>query len=134
MHRFQLFLTVLLLASLTVFAGQIRDGSLSASSNGEVILVRWLSDDETGVVSYEIERRSGVSGQFFLLTTIAPRGNNQPYEYVDHSAFNIMESIYQYQVKVVLASGSPVYYGPITVRHYVSNVRRTWGSIKAMFR
>lgn len=118
-----------------VYAGAIKDGSLSAISNGTNITIRWVSEDEGGVARYEIERKAGVNGQFLLLVPMPLRGNNSPYEYVDDSAFRLSESIYQYQIKVVYGNGSaPVFYGPITVRHDVSSVRRTWGSIKAMFR
>jgi hypothetical protein len=126
----------LLLMAIPLLAGQIRDGSLSANSNGTNITIRWMSDDESGVARFEVERRSGVNGQFISLAPVDVRGNNSQYEYVDDSAFRVFtEGIYQYQVKVVFANGSaPVVYGPITVRHDVSSVRRTWGSIKAMFR
>jgi hypothetical protein len=121
---------------MLAFAGQIRDGSLSANSNGTNITIRWMSEDESGVARFEIERKSGVNGQFISLASVALRGDNSVYEYVDDSAFRLFtESIYQYQIKVIFANGAaPVIYGPITVRHDVSSVRRTWGSIKAMFR
>lgn len=127
-------LTVFLLALSVAYAGQVREGSLVAHSDGTKITVRWLSEDETGMTRFEVERKAGLNGPFISLVQITPRGNNSPYEYIDESAFRVTESIYQYRIKVVLANGDAVYYGPITVRHDVSNVRRTWGSIKAMFR
>ncbi len=124
----------LVLAVAVVFGGAIRDGSLSGTSDGSNITIRWFSEDETGVLRYELERSAGTTGQFFLLSPIALKGNNASYEYVDDTAFRISESVYQYRIKVIFASGSVAYYGPITVQHAVSSVRRTWGSIKAMFR
>jgi hypothetical protein len=115
------------------FGGPVKDNSLSASSNGTNILVRWLSDDESGVLYYELERKAG-SGQFVWLSRIAPTGNNSSYSYTDESAFRVTDNIYQYRIKVVFSSGTSVTYGPIAVSHNVSGVRRTWGSIKAMFR
>ena len=127
-------LVVPLLVLSAAYAGQVREGSLSAHSDGTKISVRWLSEDEASVTRFEVERKAGLSGPFILLAQIALKGNNSAYEYVDESAFRVAESIYQYRIKVVLANGDAVYYGPVTVRHDVSNVRRTWGSIKAMFR
>jgi hypothetical protein len=131
-----LFFIVLVFSGALASAGEIRDGSLSANSNGTNITIRWVSENETGVARFEIERKSGVNGSFISLAPIALRGDNSVYEYLDDSAFRVFtESIYQYQIKVVFLNGSaPVIYGPITVRHDVSSVRRTWGSIKAMFR
>jgi hypothetical protein len=131
-----LFFIAVVISVALAWAGQIRDGSLSANSNGNNITIRWMSEDEAGVARFEIERKSGVNGQFISLAPVTLRGDNSVYEYVDDSAFRVFtESIYQYQIKVIFANGSaPVVYGPITVRHDVSTVRRTWGSIKAMFR
>jgi hypothetical protein len=128
-------LVILALAALQVFAGPVRENSFTGSSNGSEIILRWISDDESGVLRYELERKAGVSGQFFLLSEIAPRGNQTPYEYIDDSAFRGTESMYQYRLKVVFGNGSAsMVYGPITVLHNPNTVRRTWGSIKAMFR
>lgn len=123
------------LISAAALGGVVRDGSFAASSNGENIVIRWVSEQENGVVRFELERKAGVSGQFFLLVQIAPRGDNSSYEYVDDAAFRVTsETFYQYRLKVVFADGSSVYFGPISVSHSISSVRRTWGSIKAMFR
>lgn len=119
----------------TVFAGAIKEGSLNASSDGTSITLRWVSEDENGVLKFVIERKAGISGSFMLLAELTPRGNNSSYQYVDETAFRIVsESIYKYQIKIVFTNGSTAYYGPITVSHKTSDVRRTWGSIKAMFR
>ena len=124
-----LFVTVL------AFCGAIRDGSLTARSDGTNITLQWVSDDETGVLRYEIERKSGANGQFLYLVQVPLRGNGSSYLYVDDSAFlRATETLYFYRIKVDYSNGSSVYYGPIAVQHSVSSVRRTWGSIKAMFR
>jgi hypothetical protein len=125
----------LLLAAANARAGVVREGTFSAWSDGSNITIRWLSEDETGVSKYVLERRAGANGTFIQLVEIQPRGNNETYQFVDETAFRLTESIYQYRLKVVFGnSAAPIYYGPITVSHRTSDVRRTWGSIKAMFR
>jgi hypothetical protein len=113
-------------------AGGIVDGSLSAFSDGTNIIVRWISDDETGVFGYMIERKAGLGGVFIPLTNppIRAKGNGQRYDYTDESAFRVTDNVYQYRI-TALGTGA-VYY--VSVDHRVSSVRRTWGSIKAMFR
>lgn len=124
-----------LLLALSVFGGVVREGSLSGRSDGNTITIRWLSEDETGVLRYVLERKAGANGMFMQLAEIQPKGNNESYQYIDDTAFRVLESIYQYRLKVLFIDGSaPMYYGPITVSHRTSDVRRTWGSIKAMFR
>ena len=131
-------LTVVILTSAIQLAfalDPLKVGSLSAESDGTTIVIRWTSADETNVASFEVERKAGLSTQFFVLGGVSPRGNNASYEYVDDTAFRIgAESIYEYRVKVVYNDGSAIYSEEITVVHAVSSVRRTWGSIKAMFR
>ena len=134
MKRLSLILLCLISVISLVFAGAIKENSLTGTSDGNSIIIRWLSDDESGVTRFELERKAGINGSFFPLSIVQPRGSNSAYEYVDDSAFRTTESIYQYQVKVVFYNGTSVEYGPITVSHKTSDVKRTWGSIKAMFR
>jgi len=130
--------TLLILASCLIwspaFSDIIRDGTLQARSDGSSITLNWVTDDETGVVRFEIERRVGTSGAFGYIASVSPKGPSL-YEFVDPSTYRISSTLYQYQIKIVFSEGrTPVYVGPVTVNHTVSGVRRTWGSIKAMFR
>ncbi len=113
----------------------IKSGSFQASSDGANITIRWISDDETGIAYYELTRRSSTDGLFTPVTTLEPKGSSL-YEFIDYSAFLKATTLYQYQVVVHFkdASRTPQIYGPLTVTHTVSAVRRTWGSIKSMFR
>jgi len=123
---------LLLAAASAAIAGGIKDGTLSAYSNGTNIVVRWMSESELDVRGFQVERRAGVDGPFILLTTpfIPAKGDGTTYEFVDNAAYRINDNLYQYRVTAV-GNGSTYY---VTVNHRVSSVRRTWGSIKAMFR
>ena len=113
----------------------IREGSFNASSEGAVITLRWISEDETGVLHYEIERKVGNAEDFMPLDQVALRGNHSNYTYVDNSAFlRTTETVYQYRIKIQFVDGTSMFYGPISVIPNISSVRQTWGSIKAMFR
>ena len=88
----------------------------------------------TAVTMFEIERRGGTDGAFAVIGNADPKGASL-YEFIDHSAFLKTASLYQYRIKVSFSDGrAPYYTAPLTVSHTVSGVRRTWGSIKAMFR
>ncbi len=115
-------------------AGVFRVGSFQATSDGVNVTLHWVTDDETNVAHFEIQRMSGVNGVFMPIATIDPKGPSA-YEFVDNTAFQRVTSLYQYRIKVVHADGSIPEYSPtVTVSHMVSGVRRTWGSIKSMFR
>lgn len=130
--------TLLILAACLIcapaFADIIREGSLQARSDGSNITLNWVTEDEANVAKFEIERRAGTSGPFVYIATVYPKGASL-YEFVDPSAYKVSSTLYQYRIKIVFSDNrSPAYVGPVTVNHTVSGVRRTWGSIKAMFR
>jgi hypothetical protein len=120
--------------STIALAEVIRNGSLQASSDGVNVTLHWITDDESNVARFDVERRSGTDGAFISIATVDPKGPSS-YEYIDNSAFRKTSTIYQYRVKISFTNTSNVVYSPIlTVTHTVSGVRRTWGSIKSMFR
>ena len=127
-------LLMVLCFGFVAISGVIKTGSFQATSDGANVTLRWLTEDETNVARFEIERRAGVDGDFSTIGTITP--NASPlYEFIDYSAFRKVATVYQYRIKVSFTNGAtPIYVGPLTVNHTVSGVRRTWGSIKAMFR
>jgi hypothetical protein len=121
-------------ATITLLASVIRDGTLQARSDGNNITVQWGSTDESQVKEYQVVRRNGTTGDFGWVATVAKKGSNSYYEYVDRSAFKTTGSVYQYQIVTVFTNGNTEYSSIVTVSHNVSSVKRTWGSLKAMFR
>jgi hypothetical protein len=101
------------------------------------VVVKWTSEDETGVSGYMIERKSGAGGVFIpiLSQKITAKGSRQTYEFADETAFRTTGSFYTYRITPVndvgAAVGNPYY---VSIDQNPSSVRRTWGSIKAMFR
>ena len=126
----------IILAALFVcgvsYAGAIKDGSLQASSDESIITISWVGDDETGVTGYTVERRAGLNGSFIMLTSAPIRceGRGHVYSFEDASAFRVTDNVYQYRITAIGTNATYL----VTVTHTVSSVRRTWGSIKAMFR
>lgn len=118
-----------------MFGGDIvRSHSFQARSDNSVIIINWITDDETNVVRFKLERRAGIEGAFVHIASLAPKGPST-YQYIDNTAYKESSTLYQYQLKIELTGNqAPVEVGPISVMHTVSGVRKTWGSIKAMFR
>ena len=127
-------LLAVLCLSTVAFAEVIRSGSLQASSDGINVTLHWITDDESNVAKFDVERRSGFDGAFVAIATVDAKGASS-YEFIDNSAFRKTSTIYQYRLKISYSNTSNVTYSPVlTVTHTVSGVRRTWGSIKSMFR
>ncbi len=124
----------LFMLSVVALSDVVREGSFQATSDGSNVTLRWITDDESSIARFEIEKRSGTDGEYKTIASIEPR-RLSIYEFVDYSAMNKTSSLYQYRIKVVFTNGAnPLYVGPVTVTHSVSGVRKTWGSIKALFR
>ncbi len=134
-RRFLFTVCLVLLGVAFATSDVIVSHSISASSSGSSIHVKWVSQDETGVARFEVWRSAGQSNQFVYLGLKTPAGNGSFYDFQDDSAFRITDNLYQYQLVVVFTDGSQLKYPPVSVLYSsVSSVRRTWGSIKAMFR
>jgi hypothetical protein len=132
------FLSILvclfIIAHTIVLADIFKNNSLKASSDGSNVILQWVTEDETNVARFDVERRTGADGSFLPVASLDAKGVSS-YEFVEYSVFRKSTTVYEYRIKVVfLDNSNPVYTGPVSVSHTVSGVRRTWGSIKAMFR
>ncbi len=125
---------LLLFACSIALAGVIREGTLQVRSDGSNVTIQWGTTDESSIKEFVVERRNGPAGEFIAIATVMKKGSNSFYEYVDKSAFKTTGSIYQYRIKSETLSGGAEYSDVITISHNVSSVKRTWGSLKAMFR
>jgi hypothetical protein len=126
-------LAILLLVAGTAVGGAFLD-FFNGRSDGDNIVLEWKTRSESSLLRYEIQRKAGSNGEFVSLATVPPKGSNSLYTYTDRSAYKESESVYVYRLKIVESSGPASYSNEITVTHSVSSVKRTWGSIKAMFR
>jgi hypothetical protein len=127
-------LLIILFCSILASSQVIRLTSIQPYSDGSVITLRWNTEDETNVSKFIIERRVGISGQFIQVSTLDPKGPSG-YEFIDKTAFRTTATLYQYQIRIKFVNGLPDQeIGPVSVSHSANSVKRTWGSIKAMFR
>lgn len=127
-----IILSLLFFISSLVFAGAILEKFQGRSQNDKVIL-EWKTRDEINVKVFVIERKT-VGGEYIPLTEISPKGSNSFYQFFDETAFKSTGSVYYYRLKIVDNDGTVSYSNEISIVHSVSSVKRTWGSIKAMFR
>lgn len=132
MKKVLLGLFVILFVS-TLFAGAIlRD--LRAYSEGENVKVEWETGDESSVQSFVVERSSSQSDFAEISSPISPKGSNSYYSFLDESLFKNTDYVFQYRLKIVDVDGTISHSAVISVAPKISGLKRTWGSIKAMFR
>lgn len=137
-----LFLSLIIVSSLAIYATVTFITSFRALSNGSYITVEWSTSNENNIKSFEIQRSSN-SSPFKKIKTIDAVGKASDYKFVDEEAFMKggeedpkvqADKIYSYRIKIIMSNGSEDYSDPISVVNQTNSIRRTWGMIKEMFR
>lgn len=123
---------IILLTTTAVFAGTYLE-YFQGRSEGDDIRLEWKTKEEINLQHFIVERKTP-QGSFVEITTILPKGSNSIYNYLDPSTYKPADMIFIYRLKIVDTNGQASYSNEVSVSHNVSGVKRTWGSIKAMFR
>ena len=130
LRAFALGLMILILAP-SAFSQVVRDFSAVNLSQG--VLLQWTTARETGVTEFNIQR--SFDGQrFFTIHTISPLGSNHTYTYTDNDLFKGPQQTFYYRIEISDSQDRVSYSSTEAVSLNFSGIRRTWGSIKAMFR
>lgn len=132
MKKLYLAVFLFIIFIVTLFAeAYLRD--FRGFSEGDNVRIEWETAEESNLNHFTIERRTPQSS-FIEIATIQPKGSNSFYSYLDESAYKQNDFIFIYQIKIVDNSGSITRSSEISVTPNISGFKRTWGSIKAMFR
>ncbi|MFN3695389.1 MAG: hypothetical protein ACK4UV_10305, partial [Ignavibacterium sp.] len=108
--------------------------SITARSDGENIIVEWKTGEESSSLSKFVVERKTPNNGFIEIGTVSPKGSNSFYTFVDNNIFKGNDYIFTYRLKIVDNNSQITYSTEVSVSHSISGVKRTWGSIKAMFR
>lgn len=112
--------------------GQVITEITGESSNDQAIL-EWTTGSEIEVVEFKIQRSfDGV--EFHTVKYVEPVGSRHTYRYIDDDLFKERLHTYYYRIETVLSGNRSELTRIIEVILSFSTIRRTWGSIKAMFR
>ncbi len=119
-------------ASVTLFS--VRLSYFSVQPKGDNFEIAWQTDVEDGVSAYELHRRTTTTNnEFVLVRTEAPHGAGRLYSVRDDQVFKSASELIDYRLQAILADGSRQVLRLESVNYTPTAIRRTWGSIKAMF-
>ncbi|GMU85500.1 MAG: hypothetical protein AMXMBFR48_07420 [Ignavibacteriales bacterium] len=121
-----------LILTATLVSGAFIEFFHAKSENNSVKL-EWKTTTESSLREFVVERKT-VNGNFITIGKVAPRGENSYYSFIDEAAFKSSDYVFVYRLKLVNTDSQFSYSKEISVSHSLSDVKRTWGSIKAMFR
>ncbi|MDH7515464.1 MAG: hypothetical protein QHI48_06305 [Bacteroidota bacterium] len=125
--------TLPLLLSMTLIAGAFLE-FFHGRSDGANITLEWKTRSESNVELFEVQRKAGWNGDYIPIGSVPAREEGSYYTFVDRSAYKTSDNVYIYRLRIVEKGGASSYSSDVAVTHSVSSVKRTWGSIKAMFR
>ncbi len=131
--KLKYFTFLFLVAGTTVIFANALLSVFQAHSNGNDIIVEWQTTQENNLKEFVVQRKTTTS-DFIDVGTVKAKGSNSYYTYKDESAYKTTGTLYIYRLKIVDKDNTISYSAEVSVSHNVSSVKRTWGSIKALFR
>ncbi|MEM1128162.1 MAG: hypothetical protein AAGI71_16060 [Bacteroidota bacterium] len=101
------------------------------------LVITWQAADEANVQGYVLERRSPFTNGTFkkIDTSFLPHGIGKPYRYRDDEVYKASSDEVEYRLYALSVSpaGERTLLAQQKVNYTATTIRRTWGSIKAMF-
>lgn len=131
----RLFTSILLIFGFLVgtAVANVVFSRFDARTEGNDIVVTWQASVETDVKEYVLERKTLFDAQFVEMARFQPRGTSHVYTYRDERVFKVQSEQVSYRLRVIDVDNSFVVTDAISIDYTPTAVRRTWGSIKAMF-
>jgi len=133
-------LTLILLWFILLGAGQVHVSKFTANvstQNSREIQVKWTVDTEQEVAQYRLERKMVQDNDFKPIARIAVSTTppTKTYQFTDKNVFKTTSGTEPvvYALYVDFQNGDTKYIGQAEVNYTTTAIRRTWGSIKAMF-
>jgi hypothetical protein len=130
MKLFQILIALSIIG--TALAGAFME-YFHARTEGENVKLEWKTGDESNLKNFVIERKTQQSS-YVDLSTITPKGSNSFYTYIDESVYKTSDYVFTYRIRIIDNDQKISYSSEISISPSISGVKRTWGSIKAMFR
>lgn len=133
MAKAKFLISLIVISAGIILAGANILGPLDVKTQGNNIIVKWQATSESNLKQYVVQRKSG-NGAYADIAWVNPRAD-MTYEVIDREVFKTSGNFYKYQLKIVDNDGSETFLEQQgSINPNVSSVKRTWGSIKALFR
>lgn len=118
-----------------VLVGGSRVTVFEVQKEGNDLVVTWQAELEDGVREYDLRRHTPYSnGEFVLIESVQAHGVGKLYRYRDDQVYKNAADMVDYRLDVVYEDGSrEIGVKTHSINYTSTAVRRTWGSIKAMF-
>ena len=128
-------LTILAVLSLSIGAtgSSVQLKHFEIEQDGRVFEVRWESTAEVDARTYELFRKTGYAADFVLVQSSAAHGAGKEYVVRDDHVYKTALDQIDYRLDVIFNDGIRQRLAEKKVNYTPTAIRRSWGSIKAMF-
>lgn len=135
MRRILPVIIVLLLSAFSIdHSGTVQISYFRITEEGNNIVISWQAREESDVEEYELYRMTRLTNnQFVKVQAIPPHGTDKAYIYRDDQVFKSSSELVDYRLEVLYQDGVREQLARDQVNYTSTAIRRTWGSIKAMF-
>lgn len=134
MKRFPLLiLLVLLLTGAGLWAGSVKLEYFKVDRQGNNFLIAWKAEIEQDVRSYELLRKTSYATEFSSIQVLNAHGIGKEYQFNDDQVYKAASEQVDYRLEAVFTNGLRQQVAERKVNYTPTAIRRTWGSIKAMF-
>ena len=127
---------IFIVLTLTAFSGQgtVRMSYFRVSEDAGDLVISWQTEEELEVREYELQRMTRfTNGQFVKVEALPPHGPDKSYLFRDEQIFKSSSEQVDYRLEVIYTDGVRQQIAREQVNYTSTAIRRTWGSIKAMF-
>lgn len=129
-------ITVTLLLCLLPLALLADDGIIrdfTATNSGQQTLLEWSTDSPEQISLFHVQR-SFDGRQYYTIADVSCRSGVNNYSYNDDDLFKGELHTFYYRIEAVTSYRNSEFSEVVEVTVSFSGIKRTWGSIKAMFR
>ena len=105
----------------------------SAVPQTDQVTITWITSSENSIASFQI-LRSNDSEFYVELKKVNPKGPGTSYEYVDESVMFKSANVIFYKIRALDRRNKVIEESAMIVRTQVSDIKETWGAIKAIFK
>ena len=134
MKRFPLLiLLVLLLTGAGLWAGTVKLDYFKVDRQGNTFLIAWKAQTEEDVRSYELFRKTLHATEFTSIQVLHAHGVGKEYQFNDDQVYKAASEQVDYRLEAIFTNGLRQHVAERKVNYTPTAIRRTWGSIKAMF-
>jgi hypothetical protein len=137
LSKFKQWTVMFIIAAVIVGAGSVRITKFSAeipAQSQNTIELTWIVENEVNVQGYRIERKMLSDSDFVPIHTVNAKGSGT-YLWRDTGVFKATSSgePVVYELYTLMGDGTQLGPEQVSVNFTSTAIRRTWGSIKAMF-